>query len=56
MENENIHIICLQEKEFNYLTMLLNTLYEDLKKLPKKFRTENFNILEKLIKEYFFIE
>lgn len=56
MENEEVHIICLNEKEFNYLSTLLNTLYADIKKFPKKLRTEKFYILDKLIKDYFFSE
>lgn len=54
MEKEKIHIICLEKEEFNYLTVLLNGLYEDLKKFPKKMRTQNFYILEKIINKYFF--
>lgn len=53
-QKDEIHIICINEKEFDYLSTLLNTLYKDLKKFPKKLRTEKFDILEKLIKDYFF--
>lgn len=56
MENKEVHIVCLEENEFDYISLILNTLYKDLKKFPKKYRTDNFNILEKLIKEYFFNE
>lgn len=53
-KQKDIHIICLEEDEFNYLSTVLNSLYGDLKKFPKKFRTQNFYTLENIINNYFF--
>lgn len=52
MENEKC-IIELNKKDYDYLTELLNILYKDLLKFPKKMRTSKFYTLENLINSVF---
>lgn len=49
----NEYIIKLTEPEFNYICELLEELYKNLSKLPKKFRTYKFYTLENLINNIF---
>lgn len=46
-------IIRFTKDEFDYLTELCNSVYNTLKKLPKKSRTQKFYILENMINYYF---
>ena len=46
-------LIKFSKDEFDYLTKLCNSIYNTLKKLPKKSRTQKFYILENLINNYF---
>lgn len=46
-------IISLTSSEFDYISITLNTLYDNLKKLPKRMRTPKFYLLENLVKTVF---
>ena len=46
-------LINLSNAEFDYISDVLNTLYNNLKKLPKRMRTPKFYLLENLIKNSF---
>lgn len=46
-------IIRFTQSEFKYLTNLVNSSYNQLKKFPKRFRTPKFYILENMVKNYF---
>ena len=43
------YVVELAETEFNYIYELLEEMYKNLSKLPKKFRTHKFYILENLV-------
>ena len=45
--------ISLSSSEFNYVSVVLNTLYFNLKKLPKRMRTPKFYLLEHLVNDIF---
>lgn len=54
MENDNNKIIIeLTKAEYNYISLLCNTMYDNLKKLPKKMRTPKFYLLENIINTHF---
>lgn len=50
---ENDIIIRLTKTEYDYMSELCNTMYDNLKKFPKKMRTPKFYILENIIKKSF---
>lgn len=50
---ENNIFISLNNKEYEYLRELCNSMYNALKKLPKKMRTDKFYILENMLKNTF---
>lgn len=52
MEDFKKHID-LSPSEFEYISVALNTLYDNLKKLPKKMRTPKFYLLENLVNNIF---
>ena len=52
MEDNN-KIISLTSSEFDYVSMTMNTLYNNLKKLPKRMRTPKFYLLENLVNNVF---
>lgn len=53
MEKEEKYNIKLNETDYNYISEILNTLYKDLLKFPKKMRTSKFYILENLVNNAF---
>ena len=54
MENmENFINIQLTDLQYDYLKEVLNCMYNELKKFPKKMRTHKFYILENLINKCF---
>lgn len=55
MEDDNI-LISLTKSEYNYIFLVLKTLYDNLKKLPKRMRTPKFYLLENLINTKFSIK
>lgn len=52
MEDDN-KIISLTSSEFDYVSLTMNTLYNNLKKLPKRMRTPKFYLLENLVNNVF---
>ena len=52
MEDSKI-IIELTKAEYDYISLLCNTMYDNLKKLPKNMRTPKFYLLENMIASHF---
>lgn len=52
-ELEEKMMIKLTKQEYEYLEQLCTSMYKELKKLPKKMRTEKFYILENIINTKF---
>ena len=52
-EIENNRIMKFTKQEYEYLEQLCNSMYKEIKKLPKKMRTEKFYILENIINNHF---
>lgn len=55
MEEDDDILIFLTKSEYAYVSECLNTLYNNLSKLPKKMRTPKFYILEGIVHNKFFI-
>ena len=50
---ENDYVVRLTPAEYKYVSKLCNTMYNTLKKFPKKSRTPKFYLLESLINNVF---
>lgn len=53
LHNKDYITIKLTNAEFNYIKDLCNSMYNNLKNFPKKFRTPKFYILENMINDIF---
>lgn len=53
LHNEDYTTIKLTNAEFNYIKELCNSMYNNLKNFPKKFRTPKFYTLENMINDIF---
>lgn len=53
LRNEGHIIVNLTDMEFDYIKELCNSMYNNLKNFPKKFRTPKFYILENMINDIF---